>query len=113
MGVILISSKTGKPYDAGSKWISPRARKAIYERDNHCCLYCGSSKGLTLDHVIARHNGGELRAASNLITACVSCNSEKQDLTVRQYAAFRRGKYGESQAGLIPRIVAAIGHRNF
>ena len=33
-------------------------RNRIYKRDNHECVYCGSKKDLTLDHVIPKSKGG-------------------------------------------------------
>ena len=72
-----------------SQWIRDNRRHAIYARDAWTCCYCGevvSDQELTLDHVRARHNGGGNETA-NLVTACKSCNSSKQD---RALAAFAR-----------------------
>lgn len=55
-------------------------RQNIFKRDNNCCQYCGSTKDLTLDHVIPRSRGGRT-SWDNLITACKPCNSKKGDLT--------------------------------
>jgi hypothetical protein len=33
-------------------------RTRVYKRDNHECVYCGSKKQLTLDHVIPKSRGG-------------------------------------------------------
>lgn len=72
----------------GSKWVRPAKRLAIYLRDGCRCAFCGrdASMGavLTLDHLIARHLGGS-NHESNLITACRSCNSSKQDATMRAW----------------------------
>ena len=74
----------------GSKWIRPAKRQRIYTRDDHRCVYCDGSiyddpnMLLTLDHVVARELGGG-NAASNLVTACLSCNSAKRHLTVTQF----------------------------
>src|SRR5581483_6405225 len=36
------------------------SRRALFARDNWCCVYCGTSGGrLTLDHVVPRSRGGE------------------------------------------------------
>jgi 5-methylcytosine-specific restriction endonuclease McrA len=51
-------------------------KAAIFERDGHRCRYCGSDEHLTLDHVKAKAAGGEF-VASNLVTACLSCNRSK------------------------------------
>jgi 5-methylcytosine-specific restriction endonuclease McrA len=72
----------------GSNWIRKAKRYAIYARDNFSCCYCGtcfdSVKGLSLDHVVARENGGG-NEATNLVTACISCNSRKGDMPIHQF----------------------------
>jgi 5-methylcytosine-specific restriction endonuclease McrA len=55
-------------------------RQNIFKRDNSQCQYCGSTRDLTLDHVMPRSRGGK-STWDNLITACKSCNSRKGDLT--------------------------------
>ena len=72
----------------GSKWIRPAKRLALYARDGHACIYCGAGaeigSRLTLDHVIPCELGGS-NEATNLVTACLSCNSAKQDLPLRAW----------------------------
>jgi 5-methylcytosine-specific restriction endonuclease McrA len=54
-------------------------RKAIKEKFNCQCVYCGNNyelHQLTLDHVKPRTNGGE-DLTSNLVPACRSCNQQK------------------------------------
>lgn len=62
----------------------PPSRENIYKRDNYECVYCGSNKNLTLDHVIPQSKGGK-DSWDNLVTACRTCNSEKADLTLEEY----------------------------
>lgn len=75
----------------GGKWIRPEKRLAIYIRDNFTCLYCGrilkdaSSREVTLDHLVPRSDGGN-NEATNLVTACLSCNSSRQDRPWMDYA---------------------------
>ncbi len=52
----------------------------IYRRDNYQCVYCGSKKNLTLDHVIPKSRGG-LNNWENLATSCAGCNTKKADRT--------------------------------
>lgn len=78
----------------GSKWIRPEKRLAIYARDGFACVFCGADEGecvLTLDHVTPREMGGT-HAADNLVTACLSCNSAKQDSTMRAWFASLRDR---------------------
>ena len=35
------------------------SRRALFARDGHRCVYCGSSGRLTLDHVVPRSRGGD------------------------------------------------------
>ena len=67
------------------------SRQNLFRRDGYQCQYCGSSKDLTLDHVVPRAKGGK-STWKNLITACRRCNArkghqtpEKAGLTLRQH----------------------------
>ena len=79
----------------GSKWIRPVKRTAIYLRDGGACLYCGrgicDGVILTLDHIVACELGGS-NEATNLVTACLSCNSSKQDATTREWFVILRDR---------------------
>jgi 5-methylcytosine-specific restriction endonuclease McrA len=55
-------------------------RNRIYKRDGNECVYCGSSKNLTLDHVIPKSRGGT-NDWTNLVTSCFKCNLKKADRT--------------------------------
>lgn len=55
-------------------------RSRIFKRDNYQCVYCGSRKELTLDHVIPKSRGG-LNDWTNLVTSCSKCNVKKADRT--------------------------------
>ena len=55
-------------------------RTRIYKRDSHECVYCGSKKDLTLDHVLPKSRGGG-NDWSNLVTCCFSCNLKKGNKT--------------------------------
>lgn len=55
-------------------------RNRIYKRDNYQCVYCGSRKELTLDHVIPKSRGGQ-NDWTNLVTSCSKCNVKKADRT--------------------------------
>lgn len=53
-------------------------RQRILKRDNHSCVYCGSKRDLTIDHLIPKSKGGK-NTWDNLVTCCISCNSKKGD----------------------------------
>lgn len=69
--------------------ISNRLRLEIYERDGFKCVYCGSRKRLSLDHVTAESNGGATDKG-NLVTACRPCNSRKQTKTLADFWSQRQ-----------------------
>lgn len=53
-------------------------RKNIFKRDGFKCGYCGSTKDLTIDHIIPKSKGGK-STWENLVSACCSCNNKKDD----------------------------------
>lgn len=58
--------------------VPPVNRREVLRRDNHSCQYCGSTKNLTIDHVIPRSKGGQ-HTWDNVVAACERCNSTKGD----------------------------------
>lgn len=58
-------------------------RQNIFKRDGGKCQYCGSTKDLTLDHLIPRSKGGK-STWTNLVTACKKCNSIKGDCSLEK-----------------------------
>ncbi|WP_299990696.1 HNH endonuclease [uncultured Pontibacter sp.] len=56
------------------------SRHNVLRRDNFLCQYCGTSRNLTLDHLLPRSRGGET-SWQNIVTACSRCNSRKGDRT--------------------------------
>lgn len=72
-----------------------KQRYAVYAADGNCCIYCGKSCGrpgsglptASLDHVTPHSHGGT-DDVTNLITACVACNSARGAKTVREYALY-------------------------
>ena len=62
-----------------SRIISHKPSKGmIYKRDDNKCQYCGSTRHLTIDHVIPKSKGGS-EDWDNLVVACSSCNTKKGD----------------------------------
>lgn len=101
-GVVHVAKNTGVSVEKvkkktanvhGSKWIRPEKRASIYEADGHKCVYCGKDLSdekiqheheRTLDHLIPRSLGGS-HGAHNLLTACGSCNSARQNLSIKDW----------------------------
>ena len=76
----------------GGKWITAQKRLALNLRDNFTCVYClknlhgADPRDVTLDHLVCRVDGGS-NHESNLVTACRSCNSKRQDLPLSKFAS--------------------------
>ena len=73
-----------------SKWISKSRRLAIYDKSGYRCHYCGTCltyDTATIDHIIARENGGQ-NNDENLVMACRSCNSRKNKKTLEEFRLF-------------------------
>ena len=58
------------------KPIPKAVREAVFKRDNYCCVKCGSTKNLEVDHKVSLANGGTNEMA-NLQTLCQDCNRRK------------------------------------
>ena len=54
-------------------------RGSVFARDGHRCQYCGAAAE-NIDHVIPRSRGG-MHSWDNVVAACRSCNSRKEDRT--------------------------------
>jgi len=61
------------------RWRLPVSRRGVLARDHYTCQYCGRQpgrKGLTVDHVVPRAQGGP-KTWENLVAACAACNRKK------------------------------------
>jgi hypothetical protein len=64
----------------------PLTNRALFQRDGHLCLYCGTKHGpagLTRDHVVPTSRGGR-NVWTNVASACSKCNHHKRDRTPEQ-----------------------------
>lgn len=62
----------------------PLSRRALFQRDNFTCQYCGDKPArLEVEHVVPRAQGGK-NTWTNVTTACRSCNARKRDRTPEQ-----------------------------
>lgn len=73
-----------------------RVARQIAARDGHACVYCGATAAssgahLHLDHLTPRSAGG-VDEATNLVLACRSCNSRRQDLPLATWAKVAASK---------------------
>lgn len=75
----------------------------IYKRDCNKCVYCGSVNNLTLDHIIPIAKNGN-HTENNLVIACQSCNSSKQDKPLEKWLMTKFGIVGENKLATIRKI---------
>jgi len=110
------------------KFISKKARQAIYKRDNMICCYCGKQciayteeawantpkEVATLDHITSQwaiaqtcESDAEFRKAiadpKNLVVVCNGCNSHKREIELYIWCAMVGFEYGK--------IIEEIGRR--
>lgn len=57
--------------------------KTVIDRDDGCCIYCGSSENPVVDHIYPIISGGT-DDINNLACACKACNSGKAGRTPEQ-----------------------------
>lgn len=72
---------------ARKKWLQD-IREKLVKRDPHC-HYCRKKlffKNSTVDHIVARANGG-LDQEDNLVLSCQPCNKEKGDMSYKKFKA--------------------------
>lgn len=75
----------------GSTWEA--IREQVLQRDNYTCVYCGN-EATQADHIIPKSLGGK-DELSNLVAACLRCNSTKGNKTnirLNYYSSRFRGK---------------------
>lgn len=69
------------PFMDREEFFSP---KGVLRRDKFTCGYCGTKKGtMTWDHIHPKSKGGT-DSWLNSVAACVSCNSKKGNLTLKE-----------------------------
>jgi 5-methylcytosine-specific restriction endonuclease McrA len=64
-------------------------RVKVYERDEYKCRYCGKQLTrftATLDHIVPVEKDGD-NSFDNLVTACLTCNSQKTNRPVGDFLA--------------------------
>ena len=49
-----------------------------------CCVYCGKTTTLQIDHIIPKNKGGK-DAGENLVWACRKCNASKNDTDLMEW----------------------------
>lgn len=77
--------KHGKYRPRGDDW--NEIRQLVFERDGWTCVYCGTRDDRPhCDHVVPVSRGGS-HETDNLVTACGSCNSSKNNRRIEEWVA--------------------------
>lgn len=65
--------------------ITKAVKIKVWERDNHCCIFCGRyvEWNLANSHYIKRSHGG-LGIEENIMTNCVECHGRFDDSKYRE-----------------------------
>lgn len=85
-----INRRRARLMAAEGEGVSPQQWKAIMADYGRCCAYCARPGRLTMDHVIPLSNGGT-HDIHNVVPACRSCNSSKNNKTLIVWLALRAG----------------------
>lgn len=68
--------------------ITAKVKRAVWERDGHRCIICGSSSAMPNAHYIPRSKGG-LGIEQNIVTLCQNCHyMTDQSINRPYYLAF-------------------------
>lgn len=92
MSELRYKSKRSKATD-----IPKKTKEIVWERDNHCCIVCGSPYGMPNAHYISRAHGG-LGIEQNIVTLCQTChdrydNGDKREEYGTWIRAYLKSKY--------------------
>lgn len=94
-----------KDYYATNWKVPPLTNDHLFARDRNMCGYCGRvyrSDKLSRDHIVPVSKGGP-NTWNNCVTACKSCNREKDDMSIEQWnkQSVKEG-YGERKLLYVP-----------
>jgi hypothetical protein len=59
--------------------IPAEVKRAVYKRDNGCCVKCGATKNLHFDHILPFSKGGASITEANVQLLCARHNLQKSD----------------------------------
>ncbi len=93
--------------------ISADLRRAVFERDNYTCQYCGCSGDdvrLEIDHIIPVSRGG-VSDIRNLVTACEACNRSKSDKLISHEALQELAERINSAAEYLKELITDGGRK--
>ena len=77
--------------------IPQKVKDAVWERDQHRCILCGSTQAMPNAHIVSRAQSGR-GIETNIVTLCQKCHRMLDQSAMRKYLlqevyAYMRGKY--------------------
>jgi 5-methylcytosine-specific restriction endonuclease McrA len=81
--------RDGRSLGISAELWSAMCRGRQNEKGEVCCMYCKQPCVPTVDHVIPLARGGR-DEASNVVVACRSCNSSKQNKLIHEWSRARK-----------------------
>lgn len=63
--------------------ITQKTKQIVWERDNQCCIYCGTPNAMPNVHYLPRSKGG-LGIEQNIVTLCIQCHFNYDQTTKRE-----------------------------
>ncbi len=91
------------------KRLSQKTKEDIIHRDGGECQYCGAKEKLFIDHIIPLSNGGT-NEDINIIACCHSCNSQKCNMSLRD---FLKRQTSENKIKRINRVLLRVNKSLF
>lgn len=80
-----LASQIAEKNGFGSRHVSDRVKREVWDRDGGKCVLCGSSERIEFDHVHPVSKGGS-SSASNVQLLCRTCNRKKRAKTAEHVA---------------------------
>lgn len=84
--IVATHGDSGARFRSREAYVPPLSNPALFARDGHLCLYCGSrfqARDLSRDHITPLSRGGA-DSWNNVVTACKRCNNHKAGRTPEQ-----------------------------
>lgn len=84
--IVATEGDSGALFRARGVYVPPLSNPALFARDAHLCLYCGTrfaARDLSRDHITPISRGGA-DGWNNVVTACKRCNNHKAGRTPEQ-----------------------------
>jgi len=81
--IVATSGDSVAALKARAHYVPPLNNQALFARDAHMCMYCGSqfaARGLSRDHILPLSKGGT-DSWKNVVSACKRCNNRKAGRT--------------------------------